>query len=122
MARLYKIRCGIEMLFSHTKKKGLNWEDTRIKDDKRLESLTSVIAVAFSISHLWGMRLEGISKIPIKNHGYKAISFFKRGFNEIKELLYDLPSNQEKQFIRFLLSLPKQKDFMGFCAKLKIIG
>lgn len=122
MARLYKLRWGIEMLFSHTKKKGLNWEDTRIKDDKKLEALTGVIAVAFSISHLWGMRLEATNKIPIKNHGYKAISFFKRGFNEIQELLYNPPSEREKQFIRFLINLPKQKDFMGFCAKLKIIG
>ena len=123
MARLYKLRWGIEMLFSHAKKRGLNWEDTHIKDDKKLQALTGVIALAFTISHLWGMKLEETKKTPIKKHGYKAISFFKKGFRAIRQLLYESESSSlGKSFIRFVVNLPEQNEFMGFCARIKIIG
>ena len=123
MARLYKLRWGIEMLFSHAKKRGLNWEDTHIKDDKKLQALAGVIALAFTISHLWGMKLEETKKTPIKKHGYKAISFFKKGFRAIRQLLYENESSSlGRSFMRFVVNLPEQNEFMGFCARIKIIG
>ena len=50
----YALRWEIETLFSCLKGKGFNFEDTRVTDLERIESMMSVLSIAFAWSHKVG--------------------------------------------------------------------
>lgn len=54
----YKKRWDIEVMFKAFKKNGFNLEDTRITEMQRLETLTSVMAIAFCIAYKKGCDVE----------------------------------------------------------------
>lgn len=83
----YRNRWSIEVLFGSLKTKGFNLEDTHIKDPIRLRKLFALCAIAFLICFIVGLMADKITKIEIKNHGYKANSFFRHGLNNIRKAL-----------------------------------
>ena len=83
----YRNRWSIEVLFGSLKTKGFNLEDTHIKDPIRLRKLFALCAIAFLICFIVGLIADKITKIEIKNHGYKANSFFRHGLNNIRKAL-----------------------------------
>jgi Transposase DDE domain len=83
----YRNRWSIEVLFESLKTRGFNLEDTHIKDPIRLRKLFALCAIAFIICFLVGLMADKIAKIEIKNHGYKANSFFRHGLNTIRKTL-----------------------------------
>ena len=82
----YRNRWSIEVLFENMKTRGFNLEDTHLKDPTRLRKLFALCAIAFSVSFAVGLALDKIKPIPIKNHGYKANSFFRHGLNFIRKI------------------------------------
>jgi len=80
---LYKRRWGIELVFSHFKKKGFDLETTHMDDGKKIEKLFGVLTLAFLISYGWGSEMK-------HNHDLKAYlkkkSIFRLGLDQIARM------------------------------------
>lgn len=83
----YAKRWAIESLFGDLKTRGLNMEDTRLTDPRKLDLLMGLAALATAwiaraaITRLWPR------KPPTASHGYLAKSWFRIGFDAIRQLL-----------------------------------
>ena len=85
---LYRLRWGIETFFSHLKKRGYQFEETHLTKRKRVEKLFGVLAVAFSLCHRQGQEIEKEKgKVERKNHGYRAKSVFRKGFESLHRMI-----------------------------------
>lgn len=80
----YAQRWNIECLFSALKKRGFNFEDTRLTQESRLDNLIILLSLAFTWAHLMGEWIYKIRPLKLKKHGYLPISFFKRGLNYLR--------------------------------------
>jgi transposase len=83
----YKSRWSIEVLFANMKTKGFNLEDTHLKCPVRLRKLIALVSIAFTICFLVGLVAHKEKPIKMKNHGYKANSFFRHGLNIIRQAM-----------------------------------
>ena len=89
---VYKKRWAIETLFSDTKTRGLNLEDTRLTIAKKLDLLLGLVALAIAWASKTAAKFIGVGKMKRKKHGYFAKSFFRIGFDQIRRLLRSDPS------------------------------
>jgi hypothetical protein len=80
----YAQRWNIECLFSALKKRGFNFEDTRLTQESRLDNLIILLSLAFTWAHLLGEWVYMQRPLKLKKHGYLPISFFKRGLNYLR--------------------------------------
>lgn len=87
----YRNRWRIECLFSDAKTRGLNIEDTRLTDPRKLGLLMGLVALALA----WAGRMATDLLAPHvpkrKAHGYYAKSWFRTGFDRIRQLLRTHP-------------------------------
>lgn len=84
----YKKRWAIEVFFQSIKKRGFRLEDTHLKDDERLRKLLAMVSLAFALCLKIGIWVdENRQQIKVKNHGYKANSFFRYGVDKIRDAL-----------------------------------
>lgn len=86
----YKKRWGIETLFGCLKTRGFNFESTHLTKLKRIEKLVGLLAIAFTWCHIIGEWKNEKKAITIKNHGRKAISIFRCGFDDLREILFNI--------------------------------
>ena len=86
----YKKRWGIETLFGCLKTRGFNFESTHMTKLERVEKLVALLAIAFTWCHIIGEWKNDRKAITIKKHGRKAISIFRYGFDELREILFDI--------------------------------
>jgi hypothetical protein len=98
---IYRMRWGIETLFSHLKRRGYQFEDTHMTKGCRISKLMGVLAVAFALSYQWGRRLEQESGIKLKVHGHRAKSVFRQGFESLNRMLH-LPVSLADRLSDFL--------------------
>ena len=103
---LYSYRWQIETMFKAFKSSGFNIENTRIADYERLETLLSVMAIAFVISYEIGDNEENKNPPKLKKHGYKPISTIKLGINLIKNWIF----NKKRVLINKLKQIAKKVD------------
>ena len=98
---LYKLRWGIEQLFSHLKKRGFNLEDTHMTEAKKLEKLFALVTLAFLFSYAWGCHLRTTRKATKAN---ARKSLFREGLESILRLLGNphLKANERNEFIEWL--------------------
>lgn len=76
----YKCRWSIETFFQSIKQRGFSLENTHLDDLERLRKLFALVAIAFTIClHIGRWSDQHQKPIEIKNHGYKANSFFRHG-------------------------------------------
>lgn len=80
----YAQRWNIECLFSALKKRGFNFEDTRLTQAARLDNLIVLLSIAFTWAHLMGEWVYKKRPLKLKKHGYLPISLFKRGLNYLR--------------------------------------
>jgi hypothetical protein len=85
----YKRRWKIEVLFEALKSRGFNFEDTRLKEEKRLNTLFAVLALAFCWAYHVGAWRHTVKPIRIKNHQRPAKSVFRYGFDLIRHTLFN---------------------------------
>lgn len=78
---LYKYRWQIETMFKAFKSSGFNMEDTHITDTLRLETLFSVMSIAFVIAYDIGDEYETVNPQKVKMHGYKQKATFRIGLD-----------------------------------------
>lgn len=83
----YRRRWDIESLFADAKRRGLNFEDTRLTCPRKLALLTAIVAIAIAWANAAAMSLIGRRKLPTKAHGYPAKSAFRIGFEHLRRLL-----------------------------------
>ncbi len=85
--KAYRRRWSIECLFGDSKTRGLNMEDTRLTDIRKLSLLLAIVAIAMAWSSKTAAIALGTNKPPKKNHGYFAKSWFRTGFDMLRNLL-----------------------------------
>lgn len=98
---IYRMRWGIETLFSHLKRRGYQFEDTHMTKGCRIGKLMGVLAVAFALSYQWGRKLEKESGVKLKSHGHRAKSVFRQGFESLNRMLH-LPVSLADRLSDFL--------------------
>ena len=87
---MYRLRWGIEVLFSSLKKRGFDFERTHMVDPARIKKLTALLALAFTWAHLVGQWLSEQEPLVMKNHGYRARSIFRSGLDHLQHVLLNL--------------------------------
>jgi len=87
----YRRRWAIECLFSDTKTRGFNMEDTRLKHPAKLSLLMGLVALATAWAARTAKDRLGTRWPPRKAHGYLAKSWFRTGFDLIRNQLRSDP-------------------------------
>lgn len=97
----YGKRWAIESLFSCLKIRGFNFEDTHITHQERLSKLMAILAIAFVWCLKLGEQLDLEKPLPVKKHGRRTKSLFKRGLDQLRSVLLDF-TNKFQLFYRYL--------------------
>ena len=87
----YRKRWAIECMFGDAKTRGLNIEDTRLTDPRKLALLMALVALAIAWAGRAAANLLGKGSPSRKSHGYFAQSWFRIGFDSIRNLLASEP-------------------------------
>jgi len=82
----YRKRWAIECLFAEAKTRGLNMEDTRLTDPRKLHLLMAIIALALAWAAATAAALFGSRAPARKAHGYPARSWFRIGFDHLRHV------------------------------------
>jgi hypothetical protein len=92
----YRKRWSIECLFADAKTRGLNLEDTRITIARKLSLLLAIVAIALAWSSKTAAKIIGTRPMPRKTHGYLAKSWFRTGFDALRNRLRQDPDQALK--------------------------
>jgi len=90
---LYQLRWGIEVLFSHLKKRGFDLEATHMTDAAKLEKLFALVSLAFLYSFGWGCHLRKTRKATAAT---ERKSLFRLGLEDILRLLNNQHLKQDE--------------------------
>ena len=86
LTQMYKKRWRIECFFQNIKKRGFNLEDTHLQDLEKLKKLVALVSIAYAIVANVGLHESQRGQgIELKNHGYKANSFSRKGIDTVRE-------------------------------------
>jgi len=98
---IYRLRWGIEQLFSHLKKRGFDLEATHMTDATKLEKLFAIVSLAFLYSYAWGCHLRANRK---QNKATRRKSLFRLGLEGLLRLFGNphLNSSEKSEFIQWL--------------------
>ena len=99
----YKKRWKIEVLFQALKSRGFNFEETHLKDEERLKTLFSVLAIAFCWAYHVGAWRHVVKPIRINKHQRPAKSIFRYGFDWIRQAV--LNPDEKRDLLTHVLSL-----------------
>ena len=83
--QIYRRRWGIELLFSHLKRRGFNFEDTHMTEKKKLEKLMAILSLSFLYSYGWGLQLRTLEK---QSKFLSRKSDFRYGLESIVRILF----------------------------------
>lgn len=83
----YRKRWAIECMFGDAKTRGLNIEDTRLTKPRKLALLMALVALAIVWAGRVAADLLGVGSPKRKAHGYFAQSWFRLGFDRLRNLL-----------------------------------
>lgn len=89
----YRKRWGVECLFGDAKSRGLNLEDTHLTDPDKIDTLTAVLALAMSWTYTSATAVMGMKAIPRKVHGRRQKSWFRTGFDALRNAILNEPQN-----------------------------
>jgi hypothetical protein len=82
--------------------RGLNLEDTRLTDPKKLDLLMGLVALAIAWAARAARDLLGTKWPRRKAHGYLAKSWFRTGFDQIRHLLRSDPLEAIAPWLRII--------------------
>lgn len=102
----YRKRWAIECLFGDAKTRGLNLEDTRLTDPRKLELLLALVALALAWASRTAAILLGPHMPKRKAHGHFAKSHFRTGFDEVRRLLRTDPAAAVTSWRRLARTAP----------------
>lgn len=81
----YRKRWSIETMFQSFKGRGFDLEKTCLKSGEALGKLLILVSLAYSLCVRLGWQKNEEREIPVKNHGYKAHSYFRMGLDYLRE-------------------------------------
>ncbi len=93
--QLYKERWTIEVFFQSLKGRGFRLEESCLKCERKMKKMVALVSLAFAICLSVGLEAAMQQSIKIKNHGYKANSFFRHG---LQILRYAIKNYAKKVF------------------------
>ena len=85
---LYGQRWAIETTFACLKSRGFNLEDTHLTQPQRLHLLLGLLAWTLLWVLLVGQQWHQRKPIPIKKHGRRAISLFRKGLDQLTQSIH----------------------------------
>ncbi len=85
--KTYGLRWGIETLFGCLKSRGFNLEQTHVTDPHKLARLLILLSIAVLWAFSAGLWLHQKQPIPLKKHGRRAISLFRKGLDFLERQL-----------------------------------
>ena len=102
----YRQRWAIECLFAAFKSRGFDFESTHLNRIERIEKMVALLALTFTWAFLVGLWIAQHKPLKMKNHGYKAYSFFRYGADQLQYILLNIQSQHGafKQCLRLLMS------------------
>lgn len=93
--KIYKKRWGIETLFHAFKTRGFCLEETHLTAPEKVEKLIFILSIALCWACKTGM-IHAITKpIKIKKHGRKIISYFRLGFDMIRNAFLNVARTRD---------------------------
>ncbi|MFV0411424.1 MAG: hypothetical protein ACK5LJ_17530, partial [Paracoccus sp. (in: a-proteobacteria)] len=91
------------------KTRGLNLEDTRLTSPRKLALLMAIVAIAMAWSSKIGATVIGRAKLPRKAHGYAAKSWFRIGFDALRNRLRYDPGRAMRQWMEIHIQKSKTR-------------
>ena len=105
------------------KKRGFDLEDTHLQDNAKLKKLVALVSIAYAFCASLGIYYHRkIEKIKVKNHGYKANSFVRKGIDLIQDWFRAENYIPDKILIRFLCFIRYIQMLIPNYQLLKIVG
>ena len=104
--QVYRRRWQIECLFGDSKTRGFNKEDTRITQPGKLNTLLVIITRAMAWADACATAIMGKKPIRLRAHGYRAKSWFRLGFDQLRKWILHQPDKAAKVWQRIW---PKRK-------------
>ncbi len=103
---LYGQRWAIETTFACLKSRGFHLEDTHMTHPQRIQLLLGLLAWTLLWALLVGQQLHQRKPIPIKKHGRRAISLFRRGVDQLTQIIHQARDQPKinRQYEPILLS------------------
>ena len=103
---IYKTRWSIETAFGFLKSKGFDLGKTHLTTPKRIQLLLGVLSLTLLWGLLVGLEADQHKPIPVKNHGRKAISFVRLGWDHLQDTIgnFDCQWKEFRHYCRLLLS------------------
>jgi len=98
----YRNRWRVECLFGDSKTRGLNFEDTRLTDLRKLDLLMGLVALALAWAGRMATDLLAPNTPKRKAHGFYAKSWFRTGFDRIRQLLRTDPQHAIRPWWRLV--------------------
>jgi hypothetical protein len=91
----YAKRWGIETLFGILKTRGFCLESTHLQDGERLCKLLALLSLALCWAVLLGEWLHQLKPLVLKNHGRRAKSLFRYGYDYLRSIVLNLESKRD---------------------------
>jgi len=86
MGQLYRKRWTIETVFQSFKERGFDLESTHIQSISKLKKLIALVSIAYGLCRNLGIYYhQKVQKIKTKKHGYKTVSFVRKGIDLIRQ-------------------------------------
>ena len=85
---VYGQRWAIETTFACLKSRGFNLEDTHMTHPQRVHLLLELLAWTLLWALLMGEQLHQRKPSPLKKHGRPAISLFRRGLDQLTQIIH----------------------------------
>ena len=89
--KAYRRRWQIECLFGDSKTRGFNMEDTRLTQPAKLGSLLVILTLAMAWAYACATAIMGTKPIKTKAHGYRCKSWFRLGFDQLRNWILHQP-------------------------------
>ncbi|MDQ6438347.1 IS4 family transposase [Mesorhizobium sp. LHD-90] len=104
----YRKRWQIECLFAHTKTRGFNMEDTRLTRPEKLSLLIAVVTLAVAWAQACANTIKPNGDIPRAKHGFRRKSWFRIGFDTLRNWLQTDPPRATQAWDTIWKRLPKK--------------
>jgi hypothetical protein len=101
----YEKRWGVETLFGCLKSRGFDFEETHLTKRVRIERLTFLLSLAFSLAIKTGELKTGGKTINKKNNGRRVKSLFRIGLDYLQNLLVNLHLQSKWREFNILVNL-----------------
>jgi hypothetical protein len=102
----YRKRWSVECLFSDTKTRGFNIEDTHITNPEKLATLMAIVALTTTWVYRCASQSMGLKAIKRKSHGRREKSWFRTGLDALRNWILLKPEKAIKAWQKTAPKIP----------------